>query len=83
MRKITLSGTDKQKFDQIALELNNLVNAVNIKEQSSGRGFTGKEGDIQIIGDVGKNKIFGINTKDGWFTTFAECFQPYKPGNVS
>ncbi len=69
-------------FNVILKELNTLQEAVNAKQQSLGFAYKGKEGDTQIVESNEKDKLFLINTRDGWYSSFAECFQSYSPGTT-
>jgi len=70
----------QNNFDLLFKEVNLLKDSVNSKESSMGKGYTGKEGDVRIVESVEKDKLFQINTKNGWYTSFAEAFQPFTPG---
>jgi hypothetical protein len=72
----------RSAFNVVLKELNVLQEAVNSKQQSLGFTYKGKEGDTQIVESKDKDKLFLINAKGLWYSTFTGCFQPYKAGDT-
>jgi hypothetical protein len=87
MSSFSFSPTGNAKVDDnfrlAAQKLNQVLDSVNAKQQSVGYGYQGKEGDTQISADIENNIHFNIYTRNSWYTSFNECFQPKNSTGLS
>jgi len=57
-------------FDEVARDINALIDAINTPQQSVGYGAVGKSGDIRIVEDDNNQIYLEAKGNKGWYTTF-------------